>query len=595
MGIHIGEGLILPATFRRERLAVLGQSGSGKTNLVYVVFEALVRAGTQVILLDPPGVGWGLTLDRRGKANDLPVIVLGGAHGDIPIVSDHGREIADMVMDRKISVVVDLTGFDTEDEQRRFCRDFIRRVHRRKITMPGALHVVFDEVQDLAPAEPESKDHAALKGTVVRFCKQIRNYGAGWTIASQQPQAVHYSVRSQASAVFALHTENEGDFDAILRTINRKKDEIKPGDLEALAIGSALVYCPRTLGREIRRVEIRYRDTFDVPKAAEGIEPMPVAAQRLDAKELEQLRSAVSATVAEAERNDPAVLRSKLEAAERRAALAEAKAEHAAQVPALDPRMASRIAAAHHAAGETLGVLRKALEEATASLGHIAACSETIGNAASMKTFQAMLGKSQTTNLHAQPRSEMDPRWSAVTGLEVPVRIVRTGALAGKIRDGHDAPKRVVEICEVLAEHPALELHESKVAMLIGMSAKGGGYAGGVKAACVAGYISRHGRLLRLEPAGRGLGGGGVPRGLDNKAVIERHRRRLPAKAVAMLEAVERSHPAGLNPTSLALEVGMAVAGGGFAGYLSQLRARGLVVTKGGTITLGEAFERGTS
>ena len=80
----------------RERLVVItGMSGSGKTNLLFLLFELYAKSGIHVGLIDPMAIAWGLAFSATGKANDLPVVILGGDKADLPVVAGRARELID--------------------------------------------------------------------------------------------------------------------------------------------------------------------------------------------------------------------------------------------------------------------------------------------------------------------------------------------------------------------------------------------------------------------------------------------------------------------------------------------------------------------
>ena len=54
---------------------------------------------------------WGLRASADGKHPGLPIVILGGDHGDVPLELAAGQVIADLVIDEGISAVLDLAHF----------------------------------------------------------------------------------------------------------------------------------------------------------------------------------------------------------------------------------------------------------------------------------------------------------------------------------------------------------------------------------------------------------------------------------------------------------------------------------------------------
>jgi len=95
-------------------LATTGQSilatrGAGKSWLAAVEAEGLIEAGYPVVVLDVVGEYWSL------KAK-YPVIVFGSKHADAPLDPRIGREVAHIVLDKRLRVVIDLTDMRRADQ-----------------------------------------------------------------------------------------------------------------------------------------------------------------------------------------------------------------------------------------------------------------------------------------------------------------------------------------------------------------------------------------------------------------------------------------------------------------------------------------------
>lgn len=75
------------------RLAVVGISGSGKSTTAKGGVEKLLNAQRRVCVVDLLDGWWGLRLKRDGKTPAFPVIIFGGAHGDLPLTENAGKLI----------------------------------------------------------------------------------------------------------------------------------------------------------------------------------------------------------------------------------------------------------------------------------------------------------------------------------------------------------------------------------------------------------------------------------------------------------------------------------------------------------------------
>src|SRR5437899_680610 len=97
-GLRISGDLVLPLNFVTKTAAILAQRRKGKTYTASVIAEEMVAAKQPFVALDPTGAWYGLRASADGKHEGLPVVILGGQHGDVPLERTGGRLIADLVV-----------------------------------------------------------------------------------------------------------------------------------------------------------------------------------------------------------------------------------------------------------------------------------------------------------------------------------------------------------------------------------------------------------------------------------------------------------------------------------------------------------------
>ena len=140
-GLRIGEDLAFPPDVVTETLLIIAKRGSGKTHCASVLVEEMVSAGLPVAVIDPIGVWWGLRSSADGQGPGLPVTILGGEHADLPLPPESGALVADLIVDERLPVVLDLSLL-SKTQQRRFVTDFLERIYHRN---RDPLHLVIDE------------------------------------------------------------------------------------------------------------------------------------------------------------------------------------------------------------------------------------------------------------------------------------------------------------------------------------------------------------------------------------------------------------------------------------------------------------------
>src|SRR5271154_6493606 len=107
--VATGKRFILPDDFYEQRDFITGKSGMGKSYIAGLIMEQMAAAKVQFFTIDPRGAHIGLrnlagpdgmpTKDPSG----LNVMIVGGENGDIPLVPEGGRELADVLMETKVS------------------------------------------------------------------------------------------------------------------------------------------------------------------------------------------------------------------------------------------------------------------------------------------------------------------------------------------------------------------------------------------------------------------------------------------------------------------------------------------------------------
>lgn len=129
----ISHDLTLPIEAVTQKFAFLGRTGSGKSYAATKLCELMLQERAQVVALDPVGVWWGL---RTGKGDNFKVPVFGGLHGDLPLDEHAGVLIADLIVDRNLCAVLDVSQMISAQQQR-FATAFITQLFHRKKAAPS--------------------------------------------------------------------------------------------------------------------------------------------------------------------------------------------------------------------------------------------------------------------------------------------------------------------------------------------------------------------------------------------------------------------------------------------------------------------------
>jgi hypothetical protein len=299
MKLKISEDLSLPLEAVTQKLAFLGRTGSGKSYGATKLCELMLEAHAQVVALDPVGVWWGLRTAGKGKGFAIPVF--GGLHGDLPLNEHSGVTVADMIVDRNISAVLDVSQM-LAGEQRRFATDFVTQLFQRKKAAPSAMHLFIEECQEFVP-QNVGREEGRMVHAFERLIKLGRNFGIGASLLSQRPQEVNKKALNQTECLFAFQMTGPQERKAIESWVSEKgvTDNIVD-QLPKLRVGEPHIWSPAWL-RESKTIRIAAKRTADVSSTPKlGQKEAPHALTSVD---LEELREQMQTTIEEAEANDP--------------------------------------------------------------------------------------------------------------------------------------------------------------------------------------------------------------------------------------------------------------------------------------------------
>lgn len=269
----LGKPFMLPEEALVQTFAVIGVRGAGKTTLEAVMQEEFCRLRFPWIMLDPPGVGWGLRVGKDGKpGGGLPVVVFGGEHGDLPLVKDQGAKIAEAIIESNVCSIIDLKN-ESKTTWRKFITDFCLKLLDMTPRVPW--HIFIEEAGELVPQKTRVQVTAQCKEAVERLVRQGRNNGYGCTLFNQRPATVDKDVLSQCENLVMLRIYGKHDRRALMEWLEPKFAQQYPEDekraaseakrlvnsLAALADGSAYFWSPSWL-KLFQQFQIRDRKTF---------------------------------------------------------------------------------------------------------------------------------------------------------------------------------------------------------------------------------------------------------------------------------------------------------------------------------------------
>ena len=580
-GLHLAPDLTLPEDAVTETFAILAKRGKGKTNTAVVMAEEMIGVGLPVVVLDPVGVWWGLRSSADGENPGLPVVIFGGDHADVPLEPTAGELIADVVVDQRLSAVIDLSSL-SKSAGRRFMAPFVERLYHRN---REALHVIVDEADAFAP-QRATADTARLLGAMEDLVRRGRARGIGVTLITQRPAVLHKDVLTQAEVLIALGMTGPRDVAAIDEWVRLHADEDQAREVKAslpsLPVGTAWVWSPGWLDL-LAKVRIRARRTFDssaTPKAGER----RVTPKQMADVDLAALGEQIKATVERSQADNPTALRRRITDLERELAAERDKPPAAAvvervEVPVLSAEIIDQLEALLEPAAALLGETQETLLKhrlwterqiyggPKTSLAARPAHSSTPGSGASGRAAQAPGG----------PPASTDPPGGQ-------------GPLTGDVRGDVNLKAGARRILETLAAHHPMRVTKSQLGTLARFKVTGGTFQTYWSALKRHGLVDESGGDIGITEAGLHYVGDHPRVPLTTDELLERWRSVLKAGARRMLDILVARYPDAVSREELADALEMAANGGTFQTYLSTLRRNGLATVSGGDVRAQDAL-----
>jgi hypothetical protein len=362
--IPISNDTDFPGELVTRALAAIAQRGAGKSYLAMLLTEKMHAAGAQIAVLDPTGVWFGLRAAADGKSPGLPIILMGGAHGDTPLESTAGEVVARFVAESGRSVILDMSDFSIA-EMKRFATAFAESLFQMKARQKSPLHLMIDEADTFAPQRSDAGT-ARMLGAFDKLVRQGRSRGLGMTLISQRPAVLNKNVLSQVDLLLCGRVTGRQDHKALEEwtALFGTKEESKQflDGVPQLETGEFWIWSPSWL-RTFRKIKVGKRWTFDSSKTPD-VADEHTAVPQLAPVDLAALTAEIAGSVERAKENDPRALREKVAKLEKELA---ARPEPVPIFTPADMEALDKLRAAVVAAGakciEILAPMRKELEQ----------------------------------------------------------------------------------------------------------------------------------------------------------------------------------------------------------------------------------------
>lgn len=557
-----GQPFTLPPDLVTQTVTILAKRRAGKSYTASVLAEQLVTAGLPFVVLDPTGAWWGLRASADGTGAGLPVVIIGGAHGDLPLDPATGAAVADLVVDVPGWYVLDLSYTESGAEQDRFALAFASRLFRRKATSPSPLHLFVDEADAFIPQRPQPGQQRML-GAFEALIRRGGIHGIGMTMISQRPAVINKNVLSQIEVLIVLQITAPQDRAAIEEWVRgnatKADSDALLATLASLPRGTAWVWSPAWLD-VLARVHVNQRQTYN-SSATPTVGTARMLPEHLAAVDLDHVRQALAGAVATSASDDPAVLQQQIAALEQQLRQRPVKrVVERVEVPVLSD--ADRQALTDYAAQlATTG-------DQLATLGAQLAQQATVIQTALAQITRAPVARSSAA-VGAQHAA------APANGRIPPTRQARDTP-APPLSDRPDAQQRMLAALAAFQALGVPALARQHLAVYSDQSPKSSAYADHLRALKAAGLITLAAGRVALTDAGRQTAPT-PPQPATLDALHAAWLTKLPDKAARILQVLIDSYPAGMDRTTLADATGQSPTSSAYAEHLRRLKTLGLI------------------
>jgi hypothetical protein len=193
LDIFVNKNAITYKTIIGRLSAIMGISGSGKSNTAGRIIETLLELPVSLTIIDGEGEYWGLK-------EQYEILVAGGQYKDIDLPKGHAKELARAVLENRLPIILDLSDLIFKEERNSFVREYLEEIWNleHKLRIPHI--IILEEAHEYIPQGVKSD----LKEILSNIALLGRKWGISTILISQRSQDVEKKVLSQAHVYF-LH------------------------------------------------------------------------------------------------------------------------------------------------------------------------------------------------------------------------------------------------------------------------------------------------------------------------------------------------------------------------------------------------------
>lgn len=231
------------------RGAILGKSGSGKSNSASVIAEELLDRGFPLLIVDTDGEYWGL------KETYELLHVGADEECDLQVGPEHAEKLAELALEQNVPIILDVSGYLDAEEASALVRETTAALFNKEKRLNKPFLLLVEEIHEYIP------EGGGLDETgewLIRVAKRGRKRGLGLCGISQRPANVKKDFLTQADWMLWHRLTWENDTAVVRRVVGSGYDD----QVQDLSDGEAILMAD-FLEEDRRSVQVRRKNTFD--------------------------------------------------------------------------------------------------------------------------------------------------------------------------------------------------------------------------------------------------------------------------------------------------------------------------------------------
>lgn len=558
-----------PTTYASQGNALLGIRDSGKTVTAEGLAERLMDGGIPITVIDP--IGRWRFLRVPGKGKGYPVVVAGGADGDLPLTPQNAESLIRAAMQNRVSIVFDLYDMDiSKADWRRICEAVVRTMLYENKRY-GLRHIFIEEAAEFAP-QRVAPGQGQVYAEIEKLARMGGNAMLGYTLINQRAEEVNKAVLELCDTLILHRQKGRNSLTALSKwlTVAGTKGEAKQivDTMPTLKQGEAWAWISGS--DKPVRIQFPLKQSFVPDRRSVHGATLPAGVGSTNVAEFVTAMKAALADDVDKKSGVKVV-------------------HHKSAAPSIDVEAIRKAAYEDgYTRGHSVGlgtadaVLKYLNDNAPAAIAGI------IGEARGLRDAQGFTqgativsGDGRSRPLKHLNGTQVKP--GDMLAGETYVFKPSAGTIEPDRRGGAE-----LRILRVLAARAPARFTRAQWATLSGMKRTGGTWQTYVSRLRQAGYIDETDGLVGLTAAGAAAAGHVQRPNAGN--VIEDWKKALGTGPAKMIDHLVAAHPNGVDRANLADRVSMTVSGGTFQTYLSRLKSNGLIEVSGRKIKASETL-----